>query len=473
LIERWHCPEIARMRPQLLHLSGPLRGRTETYGEAPLTVGSAADDGLRLRHDAVAPHHARITYSEDDCSFHLHALEGAVFVNRQEVHEVILHEDDLIEWGIGGPRSRFRAYVPPGRVCKPIRRMLSDAGEVRRASGGTVAAQGLARDLLTQATPQLKVGVPLLVLAIALPLAYVAGWLGARTGGGVRGAHEVALQEIEELRREQREQRAELQRMAAANAVLARIQGEWSRSVCLIHGVFGMQQADGSWVAGVDGRLLRSEYTGSGFLANADGYVLTNRHVMRPWETDPGSEAAVRLGARPTFQRLTATFPGLGPVEVDAASCTFASDDLDVACFRVPREAVASVPVAPLHEGPIEDLADRRAIVVGYPTGLLALLAKAPPAVAEELRVQRADMARVIDRLAKEDLIRPTITQGVIGNIESNMLVYDASTTHGGSGGPVFGGDGTVIAVNFAILRQFSGANFGVPIRYGKDLLPR
>ena len=30
---------------------------------------------------------------------------------------------------------------------------------------------------------------------------------------------------------------------------------------------------------------------------------------------------------------------------------------------------------------------------------------------------------------------------------------------------------GTVIAVNYAILREFSGANFGVPIGFGKELL--
>ena len=51
-------------------------------------------------------------------------------------------------------------------------------------------------------------------------------------------------------------------------------------------------------------------------------------------------------------------------------------------------------------------------------------------------------------------------------------LIYDAITTSGGSGDPVFGLDGTVIGVNFAIMRDFQGSNFGVPIRYARKLLP-
>ena len=41
--------------------------------------------------------------------------------------------------------------------------------------------------------------------------------------------------------------------------------------------------------------------------------------------------------------------------------------------------------------------------------------------------------------------------------------MYDAGTTHGGSGGPVLGLDGRVYAVNAAILPDFEGSNLGVP----------
>ena len=64
------------------------------------------------------------------------------------------------------------------------------------------------------------------------------------------------------------------------------------------------------------------------------------------------------------------------------------------------------------------------------------------------------------------------ITQGALNEVKERRLVYDAETTGGGSGGPVFGPDGIVIGVNFAVTRDFAGSNFGVPIHFARKLLP-
>lgn len=461
------------MRPQLLHLSGPLRGRTATYDDEALVVGSSPSAELRLDHPAVAPLHALLQYHEADCVFVLRRIDGKVFVNRSEIIEVELHEDDLIEWGEGGPKSRFRVYVPAGSVCKPVRRMLADARDVSRTSGGVAAAGGLTRDLLTQATPQLKVGFPLLVLLLGLPLAWLAGWLGSRPSRDHQTAASIAQQELERLRSLQEQQAAEIARLLRGNAVFADVQKRLSKGVCLVHGIVRVRWPGGGPMYDQDGDPLRVEYTGSGFLAAADGRVLTNRHVVTPWEVMDPLRTATRRGGIPEFERLTATFPGGQPILVDPAAIRRRNDDLDVALFTLRADRVEGVPVLPLHEGTLEDLADERAIVVGYPTGLAALLAKADGPVVASLQRAGADMAEVIETLAANGRISPTITQGTIGNVQDRMLVYDAPTTHGGSGGPVFGGDGTVVAVNYAVLREFQGANFGVPIAFGKELLER
>jgi hypothetical protein len=50
-------------------------------------------------------------------------------------------------------------------------------------------------------------------------------------------------------------------------------------------------------------------------------------------------------------------------------------------------------------------------------------------------------------------------------------IVYDAQTTSGGSGGPLFNDEGKVIGINFAMVREFSGSNFAIPVGYGTSLL--
>ena len=121
----------------------------------------------------------------------------------------------------------------------------------------------------------------------------------------------------------------------------------------------------------------------------------------------------------------------------------------------------------------LESHRGERVIVLGYPTGVNALVAKAPPRVVREVTRSASSLTEVIAGLARRNAIAPVATQGALNDVLDRQLVYDASTTSGGSGGPVFGADGTVIGVNFGVLRQFGGSNFGVPIGFAKELLPR
>jgi len=77
----------------------------------------------------------------------------------------------------------------------------------------------------------------------------------------------------------------------------------------------------------------------------------------------------------------------------------------------------------------------------------------------------------VLAELAKRKLIRPLVTQGHVGDVLPDKIVYDAQTTSGGSGGPLLNNQGGVIGVTFAVVRGFGGSNFGVPIGYASPLL--
>lgn len=465
-----------------------MRGRTVTYEARVVRIGSAPDCDAVIQAPGIAGKHVQIEFVEEECQFHLRKRDGQTFVNGTEVEEVILQDGDQLELGSGGPVVRFRIYVPVGAVCKPMRRMLADARAVAKVSGGAAGTQTLTRDLLTQASPQLKIAVPLAIVAAA----FLAGWLGGFIGG--RPGEIVTRSEMEELRQkqvamleradtlrredfdklrgEQQKQQEDLARLARANATVRKIQKELSRGVCLLHGVFRLRLPDGEWFQ-PDGDPFEVEYTGSGFRVTDAGHVVTNRHVVAPWIEMATVMRLVKDGrATPEFVRLTATFPGKAPIDVSPASILQRDDDLDVAVVQLSPEALDGVPKLTMHDGPIE-ADDQSAIVVGYPTGLAALLARADNSLVDELRKEQASMAIAIQKLAASGGITPLITRGVVSNVQDKMIVYDAPTTHGGSGGPVFDGGGEVIAVNFAILPDFGGANFGVPIRFARELLPK
>ncbi|HEB54645.1 MAG TPA: serine protease, partial [bacterium] len=208
------------------------------------------------------------------------------------------------------------------------------------------------------------------------------------------------------------------------------------------------------------------------FLVSAQGHVVTNRHVALPWTEERGDMHRIEQGAEPVFVHFTATFPGRMPIDVEQGSIVRRTDDLDVALLRLPPEEVKGVPVLPLRQDGTEG-EDQRAIVVGYPTGLAALLARASPETLAELRKNAATMAAAIEQLARAGQIAPVITAGIVSNAAPHLIAYDAATIGGGSGGPVFSDRGDVIAVNFAIQRGFDGNNLGVPIRFARELLPR
>jgi S1-C subfamily serine protease len=110
-------------------------------------------------------------------------------------------------------------------------------------------------------------------------------------------------------------------------------------------------------------------------------------------------------------------------------------------------------------------------VLMGYPTGIEGILARQGSETVKKIADGSQDVSAIMSKLASQQLIRPTTTQGHIGDVLDDKIVYDAATTSGGSGGPLFNREGKVIGINFAILRGFGGSNLAVPSRYAKDLL--
>ena len=111
-------------------------------------------------------------------------------------------------------------------------------------------------------------------------------------------------------------------------------------------------------------------------------------------------------------------------------------------------------------------------IVMGYPTGLRSMLAQSGEAFIEELqKAEDTEFWSVAARLAEKGHIAPLASRGIGGQATPATIVYDAETTHGGSGGPCSTSTCSVVAVNAAILPEFGGSNLGVPVAKVRALL--
>ncbi len=127
----------------------------------------------------------------------------------------------------------------------------------------------------------------------------------------------------------------------------------------------------------------------------------------------------------------------------------------------------------PLDEQGEGAVSGQAVVLIGYPAGIEGLLARVDSDNHLGFNNRRGiPLRQLLNELAHRSEIRPQSTQGHIGDVSSSRIVYDAQTGEGGSGGPVFGANGKVIAVNQAILPG-TPSNFGIPIRYGIDLLKK
>lgn len=218
-----------------------------------------------------------------------------------------------------------------------------------------------------------------------------------------------------------------------------------------------------------DGPLLRIDVFGTGFLATRDGVLLTNHHVAEPWWKNDDMQELIKQGATAYVASYEAYFPG--DTEGIVAKLGRISPDADVATLQLGAPPPDSA-VLRLDGSSTATVRGDSVVLIGYPTGIEGILARAGPDVAEKIAGGKQDVDQIMAQLAAQKLIRPTTTQGHIGDVLANRIVYDAATTSGGSGGPLFNRDGRVIGINFAILTGFGGSNLAVPARYATRLLP-
>jgi DNA-binding response OmpR family regulator len=297
--------------------------------------------------------------------------------------------------------------------------------------------------------------------------------------------------DVASLRKELEQTTARLKRVESESQSAEDVIRAYAPSVCLLHVSVSfvdrpsgrplrygginpdgepLHDSDGNPVYTLEGRApeVRADFFGTGFIAG-DGRILTNHHVAEPWWKNDELASVASQGLSPSIAELTAYFPDAKagiPVSVSEIS-----DQADLAVLKGDLSGLKK-PVLKLDARKEAAVSGQPLVSLGYATGISAILARAgEDAVNDIAKTTGGKPDEVLNELVRRKLIRPLVTQGHIGDVLPDKIVYDAQTTSGGSGGPLINRDGEVIGVTFAVVRGFGGSNFGVPIRFAQPLL--
>ncbi len=165
---------------------------------------------------------------------------------------------------------------------------------------------------------------------------------------------------------------------------------------------------------------------GSGFVINAEGYILTNYHVV-----EEADEVIVRF---PDGKRYPADIVGADP-------------PTDMALIKI--QAKESISVAPLGDSDILEVGEW-VLAIGNPFGL-----------------SHTVTAGIVSAKGRKEVA----PEGK--RLIANFIQTDASINPGNSGGPLFNIRGEVIGMATAINRAGQGIGFAIPVNMIKTLLPQ
>lgn len=222
-----------------------------------------------------------------------------------------------------------------------------------------------------------------------------------------------------------------------------------------------------------NGSPVEYDFIGTGFHVGS-GYIVTNRHVLQPWEEDDLVKQMMReANGRARIKRLVIYFPNFPqPFTLKIRQISY-QEDVAVASIE-PGLVAPEMPVLPLEEDTSSVAVGKTVVTMGYPNGPDRLLAMVDDAEAKSINARFGGSRQaLINFLAQSKKIVPLTTQGAVTDLDARRIVHDAKTAEGGSGAPLFGQSGKVIGVNFGIFTESNAANMAVPISFARELLKK
>jgi serine protease Do len=251
----------------------------------------------------------------------------------------------------------------------------------------------------------------------------------------------------------------------------------------------------------IDRLDLEIQAMGSGFSISADGYIVTNAHVVAPQYDALKATALLRHELSSKFQDaidhlIQGGVSGDQEIDLMEAGWQWAVVMSKIGHFK--RQFRAVTPSGSGGAGSPADGRPAKLVRAGqeFPGKDVAILKvdaheMATVALGDDTALSTGDRLFVLGFpgpatfspvLSKESQKEPTLTQGVLSAKKQaskgfTLLQTDAAMTHGNSGGPVFDEQGKVVGVaTFGSVdpqtgREVAGLNFAVPVSVVNELL--
>ena len=494
-------------------LTGPARGTAFWLNESALDISLNNADMIRIAPAGGEPLEGGFVarLHQHGSGYEIEARQQKpLWINGNQVETKQLQQRDLVEFGDKGSLARYRIHHQGDRLKRSLRDMLGDCIDYTRVSRKPRAArlkkalQDFTRDFLVETTLLFRISV-----VVALVVLGVITYQQYRSGLQLQQQAESSAHRLEDfarsltrtnqealrpsdlnhLRQELSDAAERLELLEQRSEASTRIIAGATRSIVFLQGAYSFRDSEskrmlryqvdeeGNLLFTIrgqplltlegDGEIAERKFTGTAFVVSKSGALLTNRHVAQPWEDDASLEALIAEGFEPVLTKFVGYLPDVEaalPVEL-----LIASDDSDLAVL-VCGDAVDDLPW--LHLSTRKPTPGDEVIVMGYPTGMLSMLAQTGDEFIAQLQADESlEFWGIARRLSEARFIRPLSSRGIVGQRSNSAVVYDADTTHGGSGGPVLDIDGNVIAINTAIIPEYGGSNFGIPIEYARQLL--
>ena len=103
-----NMPKNSTVKVQLVHLTGPFKGKIQEFSSFPITIGRHAD--CRVRFDqalsSISRNHARIDQQGDQFRI-IDTSTNGTYVNGKRISDVFLRDGDEIAFSPNGPKAGF------------------------------------------------------------------------------------------------------------------------------------------------------------------------------------------------------------------------------------------------------------------------------------------------------------------------------------------------------------------------------